>query len=463
MDHSLLLDKDLIARYDRLGPRYTSYPTAMQFHEGFRGEQFLENVRLSNEFPIPSPLSLYFHLPFCSKVCFYCACNRIITNNRAHTVPYLEHLKQEIALQARLFDQDREVRQLHWGGGTPTYFNHEQMQDLMLATRRHFNLVDDEEGDFSIEVDPRTTDAGTIALLRGIGFNRISLGVQDVNPAVQKAVNRIQPMEQTLEVVQAAREQGYKSLSMDLIYGLPLQTVQSFSQTLDTVIAMNPDRLSVFNFAHMPQRFKMQRRIKKDDLPSAAEKLDMLANIIDTLTDAGYVYIGMDHFARPDDELALAQEEGTMCRNFQGYSTHGDCDIIAMGITSISKVSDCYAQNVYELDEYGSLVENGQLPVFRGLRLDRDDLVRQDVIMKLICDFKVDFETIEDRHRINFEEYFYNELELLKGMEEDGLLKRDLECISISPSGRLLIRNICGIFDKYLRQEQNQNRYSKVI
>lgn len=463
MEHALKLDKDLSARYDKLGPRYTSYPTAMQFHDGFRGEQFLENARLSNEYPIPSPLSLYFHLPFCSKVCFYCACHRIITNNHAHTIPYLENLKQEITLHSRIFDQDRVVTQVHWGGGTPTYFSHEQMQDLMQCIRSHFSLVDDAEGDYSIEVDPRATESTTIELLRDIGFNRISLGVQDFNPEVQKAVNRIQSIEQTADVVTASREQGFKSLSMDLIYGLPLQSVESFNKTLETVIEMDPDRLSVFNFAHLPQRFKMQRRIKKSDLPSAEEKLDMLGNIIDVLSGAGYVYIGMDHFAKPDDELALAQEDGTMCRNFQGYSTHGDCDIIGMGVTAISKVSDCYAQNVYGIEEYQELIKDGRLAIFRGIRLDRDDLVRRDVIMQLICNFKVNFEEIEDRHRIDFEEYFYNELELLKGMEEDGLLVSDLEQIVVSPTGRLLIRNICGVFDKYLRQEHNQSSYSKVI
>ena len=463
MEHALKLDKDLSARYDKLGPRYTSYPTAMQFHDGFRGEQFLENARLSNEYPIPSPLSLYFHLPFCSKVCFYCACHRIITNNHAHTIPYLENLKQEITLHSRIFDRDRVVTQVHWGGGTPTYFSHEQMQDLMQCIRSHFSLVDDAEGDYSIEVDPRATESTTIELLRDIGFNRISLGVQDFNPEVQKAVNRIQSIEQTADVVTASREQGFKSLSMDLIYGLPLQSVESFNKTLETVIEMDPDRLSVFNFAHLPQRFKMQRRIKKSDLPSAEEKLDMLGNIIDVLSGAGYVYIGMDHFAKPDDELALAQEDGTMCRNFQGYSTHGDCDIIGMGVTAISKVSDCYAQNVYGIEEYQELIKDGRLAIFRGIRLDRDDLVRRDVIMQLICNFKVNFEEIEDRHRIDFEEYFYNELELLKGMEEDGLLVSDLEQIVVSPTGRLLIRNICGVFDKYLRQEHNQSSYSKVI
>ncbi|MEJ2760677.1 MAG: oxygen-independent coproporphyrinogen III oxidase, partial [Gammaproteobacteria bacterium] len=426
MVKTLHFDKELIARYDRLGPRYTSYPTAVQFHDGFKSEQYVENAHLSNEYPIPNPLSLYLHLPFCRNVCFYCACHRIITKNSTHLVSYLEHLKREIAMQARLFDQDRTVKQLHWGGGTPTYLSHGQMQNLMQEIRRHFNLEPDETGEYSIEIDPRETEEMTIPLLRSIGFNRISVGAQDFDPDVQKAVNRIQSVEQTAGVIASARDKGFRSVSMDLIYGLPLQSVASFNETLQTVIAMSPDRISVFNYAHMPQRFKMQRRIREQDLPAPEEKLEMLGDIIETLIGAGYVYIGMDHFAKPDDELALAQQNGTLCRNFQGYSTHGDCDLIGMGMTAISSISDCYAQNVCDIGEYQKMIWSVRYPVFRGIRLDRDDLVRRDVIMRFICDFKIDFETIEDRHGLDFREYFYNELELLKGMEDDGLLTVDL-------------------------------------
>jgi oxygen-independent coproporphyrinogen-3 oxidase len=463
MVKTLHFDKELIARYDRLGPRYTSYPTAVQFHDGFKSEQYVENAHLSNEYPIPNPLSLYLHLPFCRNVCFYCACHRIITKNSTHLVSYLEHLKREIAMQARLFDQDRTVKQLHWGGGTPTYLSHGQMQNLMQEIRRHFNLEPDETGEYSIEIDPRETEEMTIPLLRSIGFNRISVGAQDFDPDVQKAVNRIQSVEQTAGVIASARDKGFRSVSMDLIYGLPLQSVASFNETLQTVIAMSPDRISVFNYAHMPQRFKMQRRIREQDLPAPEEKLEMLGDIIETLIGAGYVYIGMDHFAKPDDELALAQQNGTLCRNFQGYSTHGDCDLIGMGMTAISSISDCYAQNVCDIGEYQKMIWSVRYPVFRGIRLDRDDLVRRDVIMRFICDFKIDFETIEDRHGLDFREYFYNELELLKGMEDDGLLTVDLTGIRVTPAGRLLIRNICGVFDKYLRQEYKQPVYSRVI
>jgi len=463
MNDIIHFDRGLIARYDRSGPRYTSYPTAMQFHQGFRDQQYRENARHSNEYPIPSPLSLYFHLPFCSNVCFYCGCNRIITKNRDHAIPYLDHLKEELALQARLFDRDRTVRQLHWGGGTPTYFTHGQMQDLMQEINRHFTLAPDNEGDYSIEIDPRETGELTLATLRGIGFNRISIGVQDFNPEVQKAVNRIQSVEQTAAVVTAAREQQFRSVSMDLIYGLPRQSVDTFRETLQTVIEMDPDRISVYNYAHLPRRFKMQRRINAEEIPSPVVKLEMLEMIIGTLTGAGYLYIGMDHFAKADDELTTARDNGTLCRNFQGYSTHGDCDIIGMGITAISRIDACYAQNVYGMSEYQELVSAGVCPVFRGIRLDRDDLVRRDVIMRLACHFRVDFETVADAHLIDFGDYFYNELELLKHMQEDGLVRVEPDCITVTPSGRLLVRNICGVFDKYLRNEDQKLLYSKVI
>lgn len=463
MQDTLIVDRDLIARYDRLGPRYTSYPTAMQFHEGFGCEQYVENAGLSNEDPVPAPLSLYFHLPFCNRVCYYCACNKIITKNRAHTEGYLADLKKEIELQSRLFDPDRVVEQLHWGGGTPTFFSCEQMQDLMDETRARFNIVDDDTGDFSIEVDPREADPETIARLREIGFNRISLGIQDFNPDVQKAVNRIQPVEQTHTIISAVREQAFKSLSVDLIYGLPLQSVDTFQDTLEKIIALDPDRISTFNYAHLPERFKTQRQINDADLPNPAEKLAMLEQIINTLTGAGYVFIGMDHFAKPDDELVLARKSGELCRNFQGYSTHGSCDIIGMGITAISKIGDCYAQNVYTLDEYHSIIDSGKYPTFRGIKLDFDDLIRRDVIMRLICDFRLAIDEVEDKYKLGFEDYFYNELHFLDCMQEDGLLTRSFDKITILPPGRLLIRNICSVFDKYLRQQQEPPRYSKVI
>jgi oxygen-independent coproporphyrinogen-3 oxidase len=463
MINSLIFNKDLIARYDTLGPRYTSYPTAVQFDESFGDAHYKEIARATNEEPVPRQLSLYFHLPFCSTVCYYCACNKIITKNRAHAAPYLKLLHNEIRLQSSLFDRDRMVDQLHWGGGTPTFINHDQMTALMNHTRQHFSLRDDDSGEYSIELDPREADKKTVSLLRTLGFNRISLGVQDFDPDVQRAVNRIQSEAETREVVETARIEGFKSVHIDLIYGLPHQTVESFGRTLEKVIALDPDRLSVFNYAHMPRRFKTQKQINKADLPSPAEKLNILQYIINYLTQAGYTYIGMDHFAKPDDELATAQKLGTLTRNFQGYSTHGNCDIIGMGVSAISKIGDCYSQNVYEISAYEKKLQAGQVPVYRGLKLDGDDLLRRDVITQLICHFTLEFEDIESRHRINFNDYFYNEIRILKDMERDGLLSIDAEKIKISPVGCLLVRNICAVFDKYLRQLTGEQTFSRTI
>ena len=458
-----IFNKDLITRYDKSGPRYTSYPTAVQFHQGYGYKQHMEMARNTNEDPIPGPLSLYFHLPFCSTVCFYCACNKIITKNRAHAEPYLKNLYKEIALQGELFDRDRKVEQLHWGGGTPTFINHEQMRDLMRHTGEHFSLLDDDSGEYSIELDPREVSGDTMSLLRSIGFNRVSLGVQDFEPDVQEAVNRIQSEEITLAVIDAARKEGFKSISVDLIYGLPKQTAASFERTLKRILELDVDRMSIFNYAHMPDRFKTQRQIREEDLPSAAEKLKILQNNIELLTRAGYVYIGMDHFAKPEDELAVAQRNGDLTRNFQGYSTHGECDIIGMGITAISKIGNCYTQNVHSLEDYDTAISAGRIPVYRGIKLDSDDLLRRDVITQLICHFELDFEKIEEKHRINFNEYFDNELQTLRVMEEDGLLDIDFDKIVVSAQGRLLIRNICMVFDKYLRQAQSEQIFSRVI
>ena len=463
MINSLIFNKDLITRYDTLGPRYTSYPTAVQFDESFGHDNFVEIARVTNEEPVPRQLSLYFHLPFCSTVCYYCACNKIVTKNRAHAAPYLKLLHEEITMQSNLFDHDRVVEQLHWGGGTPTFISHDQMRDLMAHTRSCFSLRDDDSGEYSIELDPREANAKTIALLHSLGFNRISLGVQDFDPDVQKAVNRIQTIEETLTVIKAARKHAFKSVHIDLIYGLPKQTVESFARTLQKIIDLGPDRISVFNYAHLPRRFKVQKQINKSDLPGASEKLNILQHVINYLTQEGYTYIGMDHFARPDDELAIAQKQGTLTRNFQGYSTHANCDIIGMGISAISKIGDCYSQNVYEINDYEKALAAGRVPIFRGLKLDGDDLLRRDVITQLICHFSLDFEQIEARHRINFNDYFYNEISILKGMERDGLLSIDTEKIKVSPAGCLLVRNICAVFDKYLRQAQAEQTFSKTI
>lgn len=460
MDHQLIFDEALIRRYDKAGPRYTSYPTAVQFDESFGEAEYRLAARASNSGA--APLSLYFHLPFCDTVCYYCACNKIVTKNRKRTAPYLERLHREIESQARLFDHNRPVDQLHWGGGTPTFLSADEMRDLMKMTREHFRLRNDDSGEYSIEIDPREANAEIVTLLRELGFNRLSLGVQDFDPTVQKAVNRIQSEAETFAVLDAARQNGFRSVNLDLIYGLPHQTVKSFAVTLDKIIAAGPDRLSVFNYAHLPELFKTQRQIDAASLPDPAEKLAILRHTIEQLTTAGYVYIGMDHFARPDDELAVAQREGGLYRNFQGYSTHADCDLVAMGITAIGKIGDTYSQNVKTLDQYETLIDAGRLPVFRGIVLSVDDKLRRTVITQLICHFEVNFARIEQEYPVSFRDYFAAELDECRTMQADGLLVVQPNSLIVSPAGKLLIRNICMVFDAYLRTAQKQ-QFSKVI
>ncbi len=459
-DESVIFDPELISRYDKSGPRYTSYPTAVQFSDEFGEDSYRSRAARSNA--SGRPLSLYFHIPFCDTVCFYCACNKVVTKDRSRSAPYLERLFREIAMQAELFDTSRPVDQLHWGGGTPTFLSHEEMNKLMEVTREHFRLHDDDSGEYSIEIDPREAKGDTIALLRRLGFNRMSLGVQDFDPKVQKAVNRIQPEEVTLATLRAARKEGFKSVSIDLIYGLPLQSKESFARTLDKVLEVDPDRVSVFNYAHLPELFKPQRRINVGELPSPAEKLAILKLTIERLGEAGYVYIGMDHFAKPDDELAVAQRQGTLYRNFQGYSTHAGCDLVAMGVTSIGMVGDSYSQNMRTNEEYYERVDAGRIPIFRGVELDADDKLRREVITQLICHFHLNKQAIGRQFDIDFDDYFATELAQLQEMEKDGLLNLDENDIQVRPEGKLLIRNICMTFDRYLR-EQPQRRFSKVI
>jgi oxygen-independent coproporphyrinogen III oxidase len=453
-------DADLIRRYDMAGPRYTSYPTAVQFHEGFAADDYRAQALASNA--SKRPLSLYVHIPFCDTVCYYCACNKIVTKDRSRARPYLDRLLREMEMQASLFDSDRTVDQLHLGGGTPTFIAHDEMAELMTGIATHFGGLREDAGEYGIEIDPREVGNDTLSLLRRLGFNRLSLGVQDFDPRVQQAVNRIQPAEQTLAVLQEARQVGFRSINVDLIYGLPLQTRASFAATVERIIEAAPDRISVFNYAHLPERFKPQRRINEQDLPVPAERLAILQQTIAQLTEAGYVYIGMDHFARPDDELAVAQREGTLYRNFQGYSTHADCDVIGLGVTSIGMVQDCYAQNRHDLDSYYGRIDAGELAVFRGVRLDADDRLRRDVITALICHFSLDFAAVEARHNVVFADYFAGELKALQPMQDDGLLTVDADGIAVTPKGRLLIRNICMVFDRYIR-EAAVVRHSRVI
>ena len=470
MEQKLVFDLDLIRRYDKSGPRYTSYPTAVKFDESFAESAYRAVAEKTNEQSRtqieqggqPIPLSLYFHIPFCDTVCFYCGCNKIATKDRSKAQPYLDRVYKELAMQSALFDNNRVVDQLHWGGGTPTFISHEQMRQLMATTRRHFQLHDDDSGEYSIEIDPREVTPESVALLREIGFNRMSLGVQDFDAQVQKSVNRIQTEEQTFATLNAAKAEGFKSVSIDLIYGLPHQTVESFATTVDKIIAASPDRLSVFNYAHLPEMFKPQRRINEDELPSSAEKLDILQDTNERLIKAGYVYIGMDHFAKPDDELAVAQREQTLYRNFQGYSTHADCDLIGLGVTSIGKVGNAFSQNHKTLDAYYASIDAGHLAVYRGLELDDDDVLRSEVITRLICHFSLRPSDIEKQFAIDFAKYFAQELEELQSMAADGLLTMADDVIEIAPAGRLLIRNVCMVFDKYLRQSSAQ-QFSKVI
>ncbi len=461
MDQSIVFDLDLIAKYDQSGPRYTSYPTAVQFHEGFGEADYRRIAQESNA--SGDPLSLYFHIPFCDTVCFYCACNKVATKDRSLADKYLQRVYKEMEMQGALFDRFRKVEQLHWGGGTPTFISHDEMRELVRQTRKHFTLLDDDSGEYSIEIDPREALGDTIKVLRELGFNRMSLGVQDFEESVQKAVNRIQSKEDTLSVLQSARDEGFRSISIDLIYGLPFQSLGSFAGTLDQILEVDPDRLSVFNYAHLPERFKPQRRINEAELPSPQEKLDILQMTIEKLTGAGYVYVGMDHFAKPDDELVIAQRNGTLYRNFQGYSTHADCDLVALGATSIGMVGPTYAQNKRTLDEYYDRIDQGKLAVFRGVELNRDDLIRRDVITRLICHFTLNFAAVNARWEIDFQNYFASELKNLSGMAEDGLVDLTERGIDVLPRGRLLIRNICMLFDAYLNSKESKGSFSKVI
>lgn len=460
MEQSIRFDEDLIKRYNQSGPRYTSYPTAVQFDEAFGLTAYQAAAERSNA--SDRNLSLYFHIPFCDTVCFFCACNKVWTRDRSKTTPYLARLYQEIEMQAKLFDPSRKVDQLHWGGGTPTFINMDEMRELMAVTRKHFNLHDDDSGEYSIEIDPREANKESVKLLRELGFNRMSLGVQDFDPKVQKAVNRIQTEAQTFEVLEGAREAGFMSVNVDLIYGLPHQTESGFMATLDKVLEVAPDRFSIFNYAHMPSMFPTQKKMKEADMPSPDEKLAILHATTNRLLEAGYVYIGMDHFAKPDDELAIAQRNETLYRNFQGYSTHAECDLIGMGATSISLINNTYAQNHKSLNDYYQAIDAGHLAVFRGVELTEDDELRRDVITRLISHFHLNFAKVEAQWGIVFNEYFEQEMKSLAPMVEDGLIELSDSDLYVTAAGRLLIRNICMAFDAYLKQG-TQNRFSKVI
>ncbi|MEN1943671.1 oxygen-independent coproporphyrinogen III oxidase [Luteimonas sp. MJ293] len=459
-------DAGLLRRYDRPGPRYTSYPTAPKFNADFGEAELREAALASNGDPIPRRLSLYVHVPFCMSPCFYCGCNRIITRDLTRGEAYLTRLYREITQVAELFDRDREVIQLHFGGGTPNFLAPAQLAEAVDALRSQFHFSDHRDRDISIELDPRFIGPKEVAELAEIGFNRASLGVQDFDHDVQVAVNRVQSVEETFAVMEACRQHGFRSVNLDLIYGLPLQTRESFSRTLDLVLEARPDRLAVYSYAHLPQLFRPQKQISEDQLPDAETKLALLQLAIEKLRAAGYSYIGMDHFALPDDDLARAQERGGLHRNFMGYTTHADTDLIGLGVSAISHIGNTFSQNPRDLPSWQIAVDEGRLPVFRGLRLNEDDCLRADLIQRLMCQGEIPVSALERRYLINFSEYFSDALERLHPLVEDGLVRVEQDRITATSRGRLLLRNIAMCFDQYLNQpiaEPSAPRYSRAI
>ncbi|HTV84655.1 MAG TPA: oxygen-independent coproporphyrinogen III oxidase [Dyella sp.] len=451
-------DAALIARYDGNGPRYTSYPTALHFAPSFDEAALRKAIAATNNLSPPRPLSAYIHVPFCHSPCFYCGCNRVITRDANKSHRYLSVLSQEVARLAPLFHQDRSLHQLHLGGGTPNSLDIDQMTALMAALERHFHLAPPSQREFGFEMDPRHADADYVSALARLGFNRLSVGIQDFSPAVQAAVNRLQSPEQTRRVIEAARTNGFRSISVDLMYGLPRQTQPDFARTLDTVLSLAPDRLAVYGYAHLPHLFRAQSHIKAEETPSAAERLDLFGQALETLTGAGYVYIGMDHFALPGDDLVRAQRAGTLQRNFQGYSTFGHCDIVGLGPSAISRIGDTYSQSIRDLAGYSAAVLGGNLPVARGIALTADDRLRREVINTLMCDGELDMLAFSESHHLDFPSYFGQELVRLYRLGEDGLVAVDDRRIRVTPTGRFLLRQIAMSFDAYLPAKQHGAR-----
>ncbi|MBO9716133.1 MAG: oxygen-independent coproporphyrinogen III oxidase [Pseudoxanthomonas sp.] len=462
---SSLFDPRLLQRYDVPGPRYTSYPTAPQFTPGFGETELRQVAAASNGDPIPRPISLYLHIPFCTSPCFYCGCNRIITRDKSRGEAYLTRLYREIAMASSLFDRDRDVEQVHFGGGTPNFLNPAQIAEVVDVLRRHFSFARGPKMDCSIELDPRFVDPDEIGQLAQIGFNRASLGVQDFDPVVQQAVNRVQGVEQTLGIIEACRTHGFRSVNVDLIYGLPRQTLEGFSRTLDITLAARPDRLAIYGYAHMPQLFRPQQRINADDLPSPETKLDLLRLAIDKLGQAGYEYIGMDHFALPEDELARAQRDGGLHRNFMGYTTHAESDLVGLGVSAISHIGASFSQNPRDIGSWEQAIDAGHLPVWRGMRMDEDDVIRADVIQALMCHGELDFDALGKRHVIDFRDYFRGALERIAPLQDDGLVELDARGLHATSRGRLLLRIIAMCFDRYLTPAADvaTPRYSRTV
>jgi oxygen-independent coproporphyrinogen-3 oxidase len=465
MNPAIVFDPELLRRYDKPGPRYTSYPTAPAFTADFGATQLREHALRTNDEPIPRSLSLYVHVPYCFSPCFYCGCNRVITRDRSRAAPYLERLARETELIAKCFDADREAIQVHLGGGTPNFLSARQIGELMDSLRGHFRFSSRADRDFSIELDPRFLVTDDIASYAAAGFCRASFGVQDFDPEVQRAVNREQTVAQTLEAIRACRDNGFRSVNVDLIYGLPKQTLAGFARTLDIVTTVRPERIAIYGYAHMPQVFKAQTRIDDRDLPDAATKLGLLQLAIDRLTAAGYLHIGMDHFALPDDDLSRAQAKGSLHRNFMGYTTHADCDLVGLGVSAISHIGDTFSQNPRDLPGWEVSVDRGHLPVWRGLTLSFDDQLRADVIQQLMCNGAIDTAVIGHRHDIDFGEYFADSIDRLAPLVEDGLVTVEGERILATSRGRLLLRIIAMCFDNYLNTQPSaaRPRYSRVI
>ena len=455
------LDPGLIRRFDRNGPRYTSYPTADRFVEAYDGAAHAAWLERREIGGFARPLSLYVHLPFCASLCYYCACNKVITRDHGRSAKYLRYLEKELRLLLPHLRGSRQITQLHLGGGTPTFLSHEELRHLAAMLRAHFDFAPD--GEYAIEIDPRTVDEATIALLAELGFNRMSLGVQDHDPAVQEAIHRIQPAALTHATLDAARRHGFGSVNFDLIYGLPRQSVASFDRTLDDVLDCRPERIALYSYAHLPARFKPQRRIADHIMPGAQQKLDIFMLAHRRLLDAGYVHVGMDHFALPEDELAQALHSGRLHRNFQGYTTQAECDLLALGVSAISKIGPAYSQNLHGLDDYYDSLDQGRLPVARGIESTPDDLARRAVIMALMCQGEVALEAIETAHLLDFRSYFAAELERLEEFEQAGLLEMEEGWLRVTPQGRYFLRGISMVFDAYLQNAQSRAQFSRLI
>ena len=463
MSIDTVFDAGLLGRYDRPGPRYTSYPSAPQFSPRFTAADLRAYARRSNEEPIPRNLSLYVHVPYCFSPCFYCGCNRVITRDFGRAAPYVERVTREAERIAALFDRSREMIQVHFGGGTPNFLTAEQLGELLESFGKFFRLSSSPERDFSIELDPRFLRGGDIAAYGRMGMNRASLGVQDFDPAVQAAINRVQSVELTLSAIEQCRQAGFRSVNVDLIYGLPRQTPTGFGRTLETVLQARPDRVAIYGYAHMPEMFKAQRQIVPADLPSATQRVELLSRAIEQLTAAGYRHIGLDHFALPKDDLCRALDEGSLHRNFMGYTTHADCDLIGLGASAISHIGDSYSQNHRNLVDWEAAVDQGHLPVWRGIELSEDDVIRADVIQQIMCRGEVDLARVEQRYDLVFEEYFSDALEAMVPLMQDGLVDVDPERISATARGRLLLRLIAMCFDRYLMSQVEKPRHSRVV